>query len=77
MAFKVQFTNVGRNQTCWIESMPAVNEVTLYKAVKKRGGLASKGIDFDWESKTEGTILVGGFREVGKFHILPDCHYGE
>jgi len=40
------------------------NDQELVKEIKKH--LASKIVEIFWESETEGTILVGGFRPVGK-----------
>ena len=60
---KVKFIDVGRNKACWASECKELTYNWLYKQAKKV--LRSSVIDFE----ENGTILVGGFRPVGRFEI--------
>jgi hypothetical protein len=65
----VAFADVGRGKRSWIAELPAFTEAALERQVRKNGGLASRGIEVQLVSETEGVVLVGGFRVVGRFSI--------
>lgn len=64
---KIKFTEVGRDKKSWSEDIPCVNGLlsakAMVKSIKKHRALASNGIEF----LEDGTIVVGGFREVGRW----------
>ncbi len=70
MKTKIAFKDVGRGNSCWTEEMPEIDDESLYKSVKKNGGIMSQEIDFYWDDKNIGQIVVGGFRVVGTFEVI-------
>jgi hypothetical protein len=66
--FLVRFENVGAHKRSWETTLKCIDFATLYREVKRRGGILSRGVDFctDEEART-GTIFVGCFRRVGTF----------
>lgn len=70
MSVIVEFQSVGRAKRTWTTILPELSEVALYRAVKQRGALGSREIDFDYnEDEKRGLIVVGGFRVVGAFKV--------
>ena len=66
--FRVRFENVGACKRSWETTLKRIDFDTLYREVKKRGGIMSRGVDFttDDDART-GSIFVGVFRCVGTF----------
>lgn len=75
---KLLFENVGREKrTFEIEAdgewTPRVlDRDTLATKIRAAGRLMSSDVDFTFDDATKtGTVLVGGFRPVGTFRVLP------
>lgn len=66
--YRVRFENVGASKRSWEAVIEEVDFDCLYREVKKRGGIMSRGIEFatDDDART-GSIFVGVFRCVGTF----------
>lgn len=66
--FRVRFENVGACKRSWETTLKRIDFDTLYREVKKRGGIMSRGVEFttDDDART-GLIFVGVFRCVGTF----------
>ena len=66
--FRVRFENVGACKRSWETTLKRIDFGTLYREVKKRGGIMSRGVEFctDDDART-GSIFVGVFRCVGTF----------
>jgi len=64
--YKVKFINVGRDDKCWEAETATVDHDWLYAQVKKNMAILSSGVEF-YEN---GSIVVGGFRIVGKFEVM-------
>ena len=66
--FRVRFENVGACKRSWETTLKRIDFDTLYREVKKRGGIMSRGVEFttDDDART-GSIFVGVFRCVGTF----------
>lgn len=66
--YRVRFENVGACKRSWETTLKRIDFGTLYREVKKRGGIMSRGIEFctDDDART-GSIFVGVFRCVGTF----------
>lgn len=66
--FIVRFENVGAQKRSWETTLKKMDFNSLYRQVKTRGGLMSRGIEFacDEDART-GSIFVGMFRCVGTF----------
>lgn len=68
MKYLVNFKGVGRDKRSWTASVNEISHTRLYREVKKRGGIMSRGIDFVTDEATNtGVIVVGFFRTVGTF----------
>lgn len=66
---KIQLIDVGRNK--FNGEIKPKNEDAFYKEIKKH----LRSSDIEWiydDSKNEGTIFVGGFRNVGHFKVLKE-----
>ncbi len=69
---EVRFADVGPQKKTWTSKIKVhadggLDEEQMYQAVRKSRALASRGIDFG----DDGQILVGMFRCVGRWEILP------
>lgn len=69
--YTVQFKEVGRNKRSWSTEVDSYTEDSLAKIVAKSGALMSHSIDvyLNESDINAGTIVVGGFREVGSLVI--------
>lgn len=66
---KWEFWDIGRGKAK--ATIVVEQQTDFLKAV--RPYLASREIDFDYDAEANlGTVLVGGFRDVGKFKRLGD-----
>lgn len=67
----VNFLEVGRDKRSWSKSFKGPLKMnSLAREAKSGAGLMSSGVDAELDdSGLSGVILVGGFREVGKFTI--------
>ncbi len=68
----VKFSDVGRLNATWTAKIRLhddgmIDGEEMYESVRKSGALNSRGIDFT----ADGLIIVGGFRAVGKWEIVP------
>lgn len=63
---KVKFKEIGRNKDNWESECEELTYEWLYSQVKRY--LMSDNIDFS----EDGTVLVGGFRPVGKFEVVEE-----
>lgn len=65
---RIHFTQLGRTKGDLIENVK--DESHFFRIVSRY--LLSRDIDFDYDPEiNEGSIIVGGFRIVGKFKVLP------
>lgn len=71
MPFEVIFRDVGRGQQTWSKRFrEKPDDVALYREVKAKKALGSRGVDFEWnEEETGGLITVGAFHQVGVFEL--------
>lgn len=68
---KILFENVGREKMTFEVEVAEVTQDALYRAVKKKKCLMSRGIEFSQDPDTnKGCVIVGGCRVVGTFTIL-------
>lgn len=68
---KVRFENVGRFNVSWEADIPAVTYRYLLREVKLHGKLRSSLITFTLDADgTGGLVVVGGWRTVGRFHVV-------
>jgi hypothetical protein len=66
--FLVKFDNVGACKRSWQTTLKAIDFKTLYREVKTRGGIMSRGVEFCTDDDAcTGSIFVGVFRCVGTF----------
>lgn len=67
----IHFKDVGRDKKTWTAQFnKTVTELDIAREVRKSGALMSSEIDAEFdENATTGTIIVGGWRAVGKFAI--------
>lgn len=62
-----EFENVGRNKACFSATIETNDD--MFKAVRPH--LMSSEIEFHIDDAfSDGRIIVGGFREVGKFWLV-------
>lgn len=68
---KINFFNIGRDKRSWIkEAHGPLNLSAIAKEAKRGGGLMSSCVDAGIDDSGQiGCILVGGWREVGRFTI--------
>lgn len=71
VTFKVRFTNVGRANMSWEADLSSRSESAMVREIRRKGALASRGIDF-----AEGVIYVGGFRAVGMYEFVDPAPAG-
>ncbi len=64
---RVRFNKVGRTKKTWEVTLPDYTAEALVAEVSASGALLSGDIDCDIET---GTVLVGGFRQVGTFERI-------
>lgn len=67
----VRFEEVGPAKLTWETHLASLLYTCLYREIKRRHALGSRGIEFYFDQETQtGEIFVGGFRKVGKFKVL-------
>lgn len=70
---KITFENCGRGQETWTADLSEVEFRPMLMALRKKPGapVMSSDIDFlfDTDSTVNGSVLVGGFRPIGRFRI--------
>lgn len=72
MSVIVEFTNVGRGKKSWTQELDDVDHDSLLSSVLKHGALMSRDIEFAEDPDSNlGKVIVGGFRVVGSFRLLP------
>ena len=65
----VEFSQVGRSKRSWTEKI-IPTESAILRAIRRKGVLASREIDLEWdENESAGVIVVGGMRTVGCFAL--------
>lgn len=65
----VEFSEVGRSKRSWTETI-VPTESAIIRAIRRKGALASRGIELEWnEDESSGVIVVGGMRTVGYFAL--------
>ncbi|WP_036230222.1 hypothetical protein [Marinobacterium jannaschii] len=72
---KIQFIEVGPNNSSWTAEVSELEYEALYREVKDKAMLMSRTIDFSYDGESKsGEVIVGGFRTVGKFKVLETVH---
>ena len=67
----VRFEEVGPAKLTWETHLPSLLYTCLYREIKRKHALGSRGIEFYFDQETQsGEIFVGGFRKVGTFRVL-------
>ena len=69
---KVKFTGVGRNKRSWEAATSKLDYTWLLNQVKRKGGLLSSNIEFDYLEATGKGAIYAGWRVVGTFEATPD-----
>jgi hypothetical protein len=72
--YTVTFREVGRDKRTWTNRLRQLpTEAVLEKLVRQNSSLMSSTIECVFDEDLEhGVVIVGGFREVGSFRVLPD-----
>lgn len=66
----VYFENVGRFKQSWSVDLESLSDYRLVESVRERGRLMSSQIDVVYdEDGRGGSVVVGGWRCVGRFRI--------
>lgn len=66
----VHFKEIGRDKKSWSKIFPTISERGIAKEAKLGAGLMSSNVEAPLDDGgMSGTILVGGWREVGTFTI--------
>jgi hypothetical protein len=75
MTVRIRFEDVGRDRRTWEQEFTTdgdgdLSGPALIGAIRKRGGVVSRDVDFLAGDDGDMTIVVGGFRPVGKWRIV-------
>lgn len=70
---KIRFCEVGRGKLTWEYEIPCCDDgqldgLAMLKSIRRKNALGSRGVDFT----DDGLILVGGFREVGRWEVAKE-----
>jgi hypothetical protein len=70
----IDFVEVGRSIRSWTSQAMAPSDEAILAEIRRRGGLASRDVDIEWnDDGAGGVILVGGFRQVGTFRVRDEA----
>jgi hypothetical protein len=74
---KVRFENVGRGKMTWDETFTAdedgtIDSLQLIRAIRRKGALASKGVDVSTDQKFTSGHIHAGMHAVGTWRIVPE-----
>ena len=66
----VRFEEVGPAKLTWETHLPSLLYTCLYREIKRRHALGSRGIEFCFDQETQSGEIFSGLRKVGRFKVL-------
>ena len=65
----VDFIEVGRDKKSWQATLKSLDYDSLYREVRRNGGLGSRDLEFGQEPDSNKGVILAGFRNVGQFIV--------